>query len=243
MFNINDILAAAQGGQGINNLAQQFGLSPEQAQAAIQSVIPAFSQGLQNQAATPGGLGSIISTIANGAVHQQSFNNPGVAQSPEAQQMGGNVLGQIFGNSQITGQIAQTAAANAGISPAILQQMMPVIASMIMGGMFHSMQNQGMGGVLGQLAGAASQPGGLGSMLGGATPAQAGGGFMSMLTNMLGGLMGGAQQSASAQGGLQGQAVQMGIDALKNMMQGGVQVQQAHLDNMQSILNQLGPKR
>ena len=47
-MNLNDILQAAQGGQGVTNLASQFGLTPEQTQAAIQAMIPAFSGGLQN---------------------------------------------------------------------------------------------------------------------------------------------------------------------------------------------------
>lgn len=243
MFNINDILNAAQGGQGINNIAQQFGLSPEQTQAAIQSVIPAFSQGMQNQAATPGGLGSIIGALTGG-VHQDSFNNPAVAQSAAAQAAGGDVLSQIFGNNQVVSQVAQHAAQSAGISPQILQQMMPTIASMIAGGMFHSMQNQGLGGVLGQLAGAATQPGGLGSVFGqAAAPAApaAGGGLGGMLGGLLGGLLGGGQQQAPSvpAGGLQGQAVQMGIDALTKMMQGGVNAQQAHLDGLSNILGQL----
>ena len=255
MFNINDILNAAQGGQGVNNIAQQFGLSPEQTQAAIQAVIPAFSQGMQNQAAAPGGLESIIGALTGG-IHQQSFQNPAAAQSPAAQAAGGDMLSQIFGNNQIVSQIAQHAAQSTGISPQILQQMMPTIASMIAGGMFHSMQNQGLGNVLGQLAQAATQPGGLGSMLGqGAAPQQpqAAGGLGGMLGGLLGGLFGGNQQAASPAGGMAGAgmsgagmqnpAVQMGIDALTKMMQGGVSAQQAHVDGLQNILNQFTQKR
>lgn len=45
-MNLNEIMQAAQGGQGVNNLASQFGLTPDQAQSAVQAVIPAFSQAL-----------------------------------------------------------------------------------------------------------------------------------------------------------------------------------------------------
>ena len=34
-MNLSEIMQAAQGGQGVDNLAAQFGLSPEQTQAAI----------------------------------------------------------------------------------------------------------------------------------------------------------------------------------------------------------------
>jgi len=64
-MNLNDIIQAAQGGQGVNNLASQFGLSPEQAQAAIQAMIPAFSGGLQNAAQSPSGLGGLLSQLTD----------------------------------------------------------------------------------------------------------------------------------------------------------------------------------
>ena len=38
-MNLNDIMQAAQGGQGVNNLASQFGVTPEQTQAAVQAMI------------------------------------------------------------------------------------------------------------------------------------------------------------------------------------------------------------
>ena len=46
-MNLNDIIQAAQGGQGVANLATQFGLTPDQAQAAVQALTPAFSTALQ----------------------------------------------------------------------------------------------------------------------------------------------------------------------------------------------------
>ena len=189
MFNLNDIIQAAQGGQGINNVAQQFGVTPEQAEAAIKAMLPGMSQGLQNQAAT-GGLGNILGHIAN-PQNQQAFNDPNAAASPATATAGGSALGQIFGNNQVAQQIAQHAAQHSGLSPDLLQQMMPVIASMVMGGLFKSASNQGIGGMLGQLAG----QGNLGSILGqvmgqgqpaAAQPAQGGG---------LGGMLGGAGAS------------------------------------------------
>ena len=66
-MNLNDIIQAAQGGQGINNLANQFGLTPEQAQAAINAMIPALSGGLQQAAQDPSGLGGILSHLTSGA--------------------------------------------------------------------------------------------------------------------------------------------------------------------------------
>ena len=77
-MNLNDIMQAAQGGQGINNIAAQFGLSPEQAQAAIQAAMPAFSQGLQRLGQDPSALGGVLTHVASD-VHQGSFTDPSQA--------------------------------------------------------------------------------------------------------------------------------------------------------------------
>ena len=247
MFNLNDIIQAAQGGSGITNLAQQFGLSPEQVQAAVNSMVPGLSAGLQNKAQDATGMGQIISALTNGA-HQQTFQTPG----PAAAAPGGDILGQIFGSPHVTNQIAQQAAGQTGLRPDILMQMMPAVMSMIMGGMFKSMQSQGMGGMLGQLTNAAGGAGGLGGILGqvmgaqgmgGQTTAgspQSTGGLGALLASIFGGLFGGgAAKGPALPGGLSGPAVQAGIDALSKMMQPGIQVAAGHQSAIQDILGQM----
>jgi hypothetical protein len=234
MMNLNDIIQAAQGGQGVNNLAGQFGLTPEQTQAAIQAMIPAFSTGLQKTAQDPTGLGGILSQLTSG-VHQGSFTDP--TQASGSGGAGGGVLGQIFGSPQITAQISQQASQISGVNAQIIQQMMPIVASMLMGGLFHSMTSQGMGGILGQLAGAANSPGGLGSSPGQATGGTqpAGGLFGGLVSNVLGGLFGGGASGASPQSA----TLQAGLNSLNSMFQAGVQVSQTHQQGLSDILNSL----
>jgi hypothetical protein len=229
-MNLNDIIQAAQGGQGVNNLASQFGLTPEQTQAAIQAMIPAFSTGLQRTAQDPTGLGGILSQLTNG-VHQGSYTDP--AQTTAAAGAGGGVLGQIFGSPQITSQISQQASQISGINPQIIQQMMPIVASMIMGGLMHTMNNQGLGGILGQLAGAANSAGGLGSTVGQPGDASAGGGLFGGLGNLIGGLFGGGGNNP------QSAALQAGLNTLNSMFQAGVQVSQTHQQGLSDIFNSL----
>lgn len=237
-MNLSDILQSAQGGQGINNLAQQFGISPEQAQAAINAMLPGLSQGLQNQAATPGGLGNILGHLAD-PQHQQAYANAGAAQAPGAAQAGGNVLNQILGGN-IAQQLAQHAAQSTGLSPAVLQQMMPVIASMVMGGLFHSANSQGLGGMLGQLAGQGNLGAVLGQVMGAASgQQQPGGGLGGMLGGLLGGLFGGAAGGAKLPGGLDPATVQAGLSTLTNMLGHGVQVPAGQQSGLQNILAQL----
>ncbi len=246
MFNLNDIMQAAQGGQGISNLVQQFGISPEQAQAAVSSLIPALSQGLQSKLGDANGLGSIINAVSQPA-NQQAFNDPMAAAQASAA-AGSNILGSLFGSPHITQQLAQAAASQTGLRPDILASMLPVVTSMAMGGMFKSMQNQGMGNMLGQLTNAAGNAGGMGNILsqvmnpaGGATSAApAAAGMMGMLTSLFGGLFGNNAASgttpATLPGGINPAMVQEGINALSKMMQPGLQVAADHQANLQSIL-------
>ena len=253
MFNLNDIIQNAQGGQAIGNLAQQFGLSPAQAQAAVSSLLPGLSMGINTAAQSPGGLGGILGQLFNGA-NADAFNNPNVAASAGAQS-GGDILGQLFGGGNVLSQMTQQASQVSGVNANTLSQMLPALVSMIMGGLFHSMNNQGMGGILGQLAGAVLR-GGQGGGLGGGQP-QAGGG-MGGLGDILGQVFGGARAQQAAPGGfnpgslfpggqqpgLQGQAIQLGLDTLSKMFQHGTQIQQQHQTGLQDIFAQmLGGKR
>lgn len=273
MFNLNDIIQNAQGGQAIGNLAQQFGLSPQQAQAAVSSLLPGLSMGINNAAQSPGGLGSILGQLFNGT-NADAFQNPNVASTAGAQS-GTDILGQLFGGGNVLSQLTQQASQVSGVGANTLNQMLPSLVSMIMGGLFHSMNNQGMGGILGQLAGAVlrgGQGGGaaggglggglgggglgniFGQMLGGGQQAQAGGGVGGILGQLFGG--GGLNpQPQQQQGGfglpqgslapgMQGQAIQLGLETLSKMFQHGTQVAQDQHAGLQDIFAQmLGGKR
>ena len=154
MFNLNDIIQNAQNGKAIDNLAQQFGITPEQAQAAVQAIIPALSAGLMQKLGQPGALGSIISAVTD-STHQASFSNPEAAQSTATTQKGTDIINDIFGSNHIVQQIAAQVSKVTGLRADLIMQMFPVIASIAMGGIAAAAQKQGWGGMLGQLANAA----------------------------------------------------------------------------------------
>jgi hypothetical protein len=235
-MSLNDIMQAAQGGQGVNNLAAQFGLTPEQTQAAIQSMMPAFSMGLQKTAQDPTGLGGILSQLTSGA-HDGSFTDP--TQASAAGGAGGGVLGQIFGSPQITAQLSQQASKMSGVDPQIIQQMMPVVASMLMGGMLHHMNSQGMGGLLGQLANSMNTPGAAPAQADGAQPA--GGLLGGLVGSVLGSLFGGS--SGAGANPTQSAAMQAGLNSLNSMFQAGVQVAETHQQGLSDIFNSLTSQR
>ena len=162
MFNLSEIIQNAQGGQAVGNLANQFGISEPDAQRAISALIPALSQGMLAKASSTGGLGDLLGGLTH-PDHQASFSDPDAAAANAG--AGNATVGNIFGSNSIVGQVLERASAASGVSPDLLRQMLPVVATIVMGGLAKSMGNQGFGGLLGQLASAAGG-GGLGSILG-----------------------------------------------------------------------------
>ncbi|MBV8448900.1 MAG: DUF937 domain-containing protein [Hyphomicrobiales bacterium] len=245
MFNLSEIMQSAQGGQAIPNLAKQFGLTQEQAESAINALLPAFSVGLQNQAQNMGSLSQIIGAMLGGQ-HATTFDDPNAHLNQQTMSAGNNVLGQLFGPGQATSAIAQQVSRATGINPGILMAMMPVIASMLMSGLFKSASNQGLGGLLGQLASGAFG-GAAGTAPAGQAPGQPGGGVLgNILSNVVGNMMhaqpGGtasAPQPGTGSPGMPGMnpAMQAGLDVLTGMFKSGAQAQSAHVSAMQDILN------
>jgi hypothetical protein len=150
MMNLFDIMQSAQNGQAMPNLAQQYGLSLQQTQAAIDALLPAFSMGLQRQTQDPHAFGSLAQMMT--ASPYARFFETGGGIPAGAQSAGNDVLGQLFGSREVSQAIAAQAAATSGVSQAILKQMLPVIAAMLMGGLTKSAGSQGWGGILGQFA-------------------------------------------------------------------------------------------
>jgi hypothetical protein len=205
---VTEILASAQGGKLIENIAENFGLSPEQAQSAIEALTPALAIGLKNAATNPEVLEKVIAGVAH-PTHQGAFDDPSIAHGEDAGVLGQSAVSNLFGSGSAAGQIAQAAAREAGLRPDLLGRLLPVLASVVLGGLFKSFNNQGLGSILGQLA----NSGGLGSILGqlagAATAPQTGAGPATMpqggggLGGLLGGLWGGGQ-SGGLLGGLLG---------------------------------------
>jgi hypothetical protein len=245
MINLFEIMQAAQGGNAYNNIANQFGIGPEQAQKAVEALIPAFSAGLQQQAQTMEGWQNILASLGQAQNSAQFFDSDGDGIPDHLEQEGQNALGTMFGTPETTQAIAQQAAQFAGLPATMMQQMLPVIASMVMGGLFKGAMNNGLGGILGQMMQGGMQQGGLGSILGGMfgqqmTPQQPQmggmGGMGGLLGNILGSFMGGGRAPQPAP---QPQdPMSAGLDMLKGMFQTGQQVQNSQMDAFQQILQQ-----
>jgi hypothetical protein len=141
MLSLFDMISQAQGGRGMELLARQFNLSQQQAQLAVEALLPAFSQGLKRNASDPYGLGSFMAALASGN-HAKYFEDASKAFSPQGVDEGNGILGHLFGSKELSRAVAAQAAQATGIGQQVLQQMLPVIASMVMGGLFKQSTGQ-----------------------------------------------------------------------------------------------------
>lgn len=164
MSNLYEILQSAQGGQAIENLAKQFDISTEEAEAAARELVPALSAALLDKTSDPDKLDGVVGLLGE-TQHFAAFADPAAAQSEQTTQKGDEIVARLFGSSQLDELVIGRAAAATGLRPELLMQMLPVISSILLGGVKSSMQGQGLGGVFSQLIEAA-QRGGLGSILG-----------------------------------------------------------------------------
>ena len=134
MLNWFDLMRQAQGGAAMENMARQFGLSPQQTQAAMAAAMPAFAMGLQKAATNPEAMAQFARLMTAGH-YPNFFESSAQAFSPQAKQEGANVLQQLFGSEEASKRVAQQAAAFSGVATDIMQQVMPLMAAILMGGM------------------------------------------------------------------------------------------------------------
>ena len=149
MINFLDMMRHAQGGAAIDNMARQFGLSSSETQRAMAALMPAFALPLQHNANNQAALAGFMRLIGSGHF-AGFFDSAAQAFSPQARSEGDQALGQLFGSSDLSRRIADQAATWSGVSAQLLQQMMPVLAAMLMGGLTKSLSAQGLGGCFGQ---------------------------------------------------------------------------------------------
>ena len=136
MQNLFDMMTKAQNGAaGVELLARQFNLSQQQAQLALEALLPAFSEGLKRNASDPYGVGAFLGALSTGQ-HAKYFENPAAAFSPSGIQEGNGILGHLFGSKDLSRAVAAQAAQATGIGQDVLRQMLPAVAAMVMGGLF-----------------------------------------------------------------------------------------------------------
>ncbi|PDT40776.1 MULTISPECIES: DUF937 domain-containing protein [Sinorhizobium] len=136
-----DMFAQAQNGQAIELMAKQFGLAQEQMTKATAALLPAFSTGFKRNTANPYDFGALLTALSTGN-YVKYFEDMRQAFTPEGVAAGNDILGQLFGSKEMSRAIAAQAAQITGIGQEVYKQMLPVMASTLMGGLFKETTSQ-----------------------------------------------------------------------------------------------------
>ena len=138
MANLYEVLAAAQSGEAMSELGREFGLSPQQTQLAVASLLPAISMGLKRTTATPEGLGNLLAVMGAQPGLYAMYDDPQVAFSREGQAAGNAALSRMFVSPDASRAIADQAQQLSGISSTILKKLLPVLAGIIISSLMKS---------------------------------------------------------------------------------------------------------
>jgi hypothetical protein len=133
MFNWFDLMRQAQTSAALASLAQQFNLSGAQTQKMMAAFMPAFAMGLQHATASSDPA-RLFQSMMSGA-YQNFWQAAGNPFTPQAQQEGRRLLDQLFGSDEVSRRVAHQAADYAGISTETMQQLLPILAGIMAGGM------------------------------------------------------------------------------------------------------------
>lgn len=131
-MNILDMLLSDDNARAITDVSQQFDLSETQTRDAMKELVPALSRGLQRNTAEPKGLDDLLDALKTGG-HKSYLDEPDILSKPTTTKDGNDILGHIFGDKEVSRNVAKEAASRSGISSVLLKKMLPVVASLVMG--------------------------------------------------------------------------------------------------------------
>ena len=131
-MNILDLLLANENKPALDELSRNFGLNEAQTRTAVEGLIPALSRGMQNNTSGEQGMEELLDALRTGK-HTQYMEQPNALSRPETIDDGNGILGHLFGNKQVSRDVASRVSQQSGISSTILKKMLPVVASMLMG--------------------------------------------------------------------------------------------------------------
>ncbi|MEP9350336.1 DUF937 domain-containing protein [Xanthobacter sp. KR7-225] len=134
------MLSSAQGGKGMEALARAYGLSLQQAQSAAEAMIPAFAEGFRHATQSPEAMGFLMSLMANGP-YGALYVQP--AAPSELSRAGQTALEAVFGSGEVSRAVANQVAASTGLGVAVVRQMMPSYAALMVGGLSRSLAASG----------------------------------------------------------------------------------------------------
>jgi len=150
-------------GNAVGQVARQLGISEDQAQTGLKQLIPALARGVSRNASDDQGANDLVRALETGN-HGRYLDQPDILADQTTVDDGNGILGHIFGNKDVSREVATRASSNTGITSSILRKMLPIAASLVMSALSKGILGGGSrgGGIFG---GGQPQLGGLAGLL------------------------------------------------------------------------------
>jgi hypothetical protein len=142
-MNLLGMLMSAGGNAAVEQLGSRFGLDESQTTAALEQLVPALGNGLQRNVAADGGVANLLGALSSGN-HSQYVDNPELLHDEQTTQEGNGILGHLLGGKDASREVAAQASAQTGIGADVLKQMLPVVATLVMGSLAKHSGNSGL---------------------------------------------------------------------------------------------------
>ena len=182
-----DMLDMLRQSGGLDAMAGQLGITPAQAASGAEALLPAVLGGFKRRSQAGGagevGIGDLIGML--GGLGGGGLAESVISPEPTNVAHGNEVLGQIFGSKDVSRSVAGNASQQTGLDPALLKQMLPILAMLV-------------GGYLSSRGGGAS-----------AVPGTGGG---SIFGDLHGGVLGGGRSTPQGGTGLGGIGAMLDLD-------------------------------
>ncbi|MCA9280045.1 MAG: DUF937 domain-containing protein [Phycisphaeraceae bacterium] len=142
----------------VEALAKKFGIGGDQAAAVMKHLTPALGAGVKKNTQSDDGLQSLMGALSNGN-HARYLENPAeLFGKAETEAEGNAILGHIFGSKEVSREVAANAAAKTGVDIGTIKKMLPMAATLFMGGLGKQQQQGGLGNFVSGLIGGGGTP-------------------------------------------------------------------------------------
>jgi hypothetical protein len=120
---------------------------------------------VRRSAQSPEGLQDIFASVLSGG-HDRALEDEHAVTFDNAKATGDDILGQIFGNKDVSREVAERVSATSGVGSDILKKLLPVIATVVMGQLAKQLGSTGaqagsrggLGDILNDVLGGGQQP-------------------------------------------------------------------------------------
>ncbi len=139
MGDLGNTSSNLESGPAIDRLAAEFGISTDEANAAVDALMPAIAAGVRAKASDPAGFLSLLG-LPGAARPLAAFGDPTSLPISDAER----------------DALVARAAGTTGLAPDLLSKMLPVIGSLVVSAIVSYVQSRGLGGlgsILGQVLG------------------------------------------------------------------------------------------